>query len=194
MPLAAPQNPFNGQAIHRQKSCTRSWNQSAWLEVYTYMQISDSEWLDSCRLSLLEEEGFTGYMFPGIMDPLSHELMQMNDLQHEVCWSNSRQQYTHLIWWVWHPRFSAPDAGFKSCISVTSKTTLDNIMLLACKSHLKTSTNHYNNLIWVNSLFKRNQSMKTSPDIFPSGKKNNQACISWLSDIRGVERMIVYAT
>lgn len=143
-----------------------------------YGQISDFKWLDSCVFSLLVKEGFAVYTFPA--EPLSHELTQMSGLKHEVCWSNSRQHYTHLVWRVWHCSFATLNPWIQILYFSHKQNNLLHhhvaCMQLPCSP--KISTSHCSNLIWVNRLFKGNQN-GTSPDIFPSEKSNLCKLVEW---------------
>lgn len=81
--------------------------------------------------------------------------------------------------------------GFNSCVSATSKTTLD-IMMLACNSSAPPEPPWAITAAWFESTgCLRETSMgKYVQTSFP---QKNQTCVSWLSDILGVECMLVYA-
>lgn len=81
---------------------------------------------------------------------------------------------------------------FKSCISATRPTTLDNVMLLACNSSTPPKPAQAIVATWFEwrgcwREIRMGEQVQTS---FP---QKNQTCVSWLSDILCVECMLVYA-
>lgn len=143
-----------------------------------YGQIFDFKWLDPYFFSLLEEQGLAVYRFPA--EPVSQELTQRRGLKCKVCWSNSRQQYTHLVWWIWHCSFSTSHPWIQLLCFSHKQNNLghhDACMQLLCSPW--TTMSHHSSLIWVNRLFKGNQHGKIRPDIFPSEKSNLCKLVEW---------------
>lgn len=106
--------------------------------------------------------------------------MQMTGLQHEVCWSNSRQQYTHLVWGVWHSSFSTAEHW----IQILYFSQVKQPLTTSCCLHAKNPPSKPAQAIvltWFESTpcLKKKQNGQASLDIFPSEKSNLYKLAEW---------------